>query len=257
MKENLLSLYNQFGSPLLESFVGKTTRKRPTEIIDDLDSEVFAYVPDEDILRRFVINNGKRVESRIRLEFPFDVDFGDKSLDTHYDVKGVGLETWESIYADDEFFSVNDTNVYATWLCSDWRMETNVYKNFYTELSKDQQREIMASLNTNRRMEGLPPLKSPKDFLSESMVRKITSKKKTDILNDNDFQMFEDFKSLNRYIEEKSGSYGIESFKEENDFGNKRYWGYYKTLFSYDIKEYCYTDKFGNTVGLWIADTNG
>ena len=181
MKENLLTLYNQFGSPLLESFVGKTTRKRPTEIIDDLDSEVFAYVPDEDILRKFVINNGKRVESRIRLEFPFDVDFGDKNLDTHYDVKGVGLETWESVYADDEFFSVNDTNVYATWLCSDWRMETNVYKNFYTELSKDQQREIMASLNTNRRMEGLPPLKSPKDFLSESMVRKITSKKKTDI----------------------------------------------------------------------------
>ena len=257
MKENLLSLYNQFGSPLLESFVGKTTRKRPTEIIDDLDSEVFAYVPDEDILRRFVINNGKRVESRIRLEFPFDVDFGDKSLDTHYDVKGVGLETWESIYADDEFFSVNDTNVYATWLCSDWRMETNVYKNFYTELTKDQQREIMASLNANRRMEGLPPLKSPKDFLSESMVRKITSKKKTDILNDNDFQMFDDFKSMNRYIEEKSGSYGIESFKEENDFSNKRYWGYYKTLFSSDIKEYCYTDKFGNTVGLWIADTNG
>lgn len=73
---------------------------------------------------------------------------------------------------------------------------------------------------------------SPKDFLSESMVRKITSKKKTDILNDNDFQIkFEDFKSMNRYIEEESGSYGIESFKEENDFDNKRYWGYYKTLF--------------------------
>ena len=65
---------------------------------------------------------------------------------------------------------------------------------------------------------------SPKDFLSESMVRKITSKKKTDILNDNDFQMFDDFKSMNRYIEEKSGSYGIKLFKEENDFANKRYW---------------------------------
>ena len=54
---------------------------------------------------------------------------------------------------------------------------------------------------------------SPKDFLSESMVKKITSKKKTDILNDNDFQMFDDFKSMNRYIEEKSGSYGIKLFK--------------------------------------------
>ena len=68
MKENLLTLYNQFGSPLLESFVGKTARKRPTEIIDDVDSEVFAYVPDEDILRRFIINNGKRVFNCIRLE---------------------------------------------------------------------------------------------------------------------------------------------------------------------------------------------
>lgn len=98
---------------------------------------------------------------------------------------------------------------------------------------------------------------SPKDFLTESMVRKITSKKKTDILNDNDFQMFEDFKSMNRYIEEKSESYGIKLFKEENDFDKKRDWGWYKALFSSDIKEYCYTDKFGNTVGLWIADTNG
>ena len=98
---------------------------------------------------------------------------------------------------------------------------------------------------------------SPKDFLSESMVKKITSKKKTDILNDNDFQMFEDFKSLNHYIEENSMFYGIETFKEENDFNKKRDWGWYKTLSSFDIKEYCYTDKFGNTVGLWIADTNG
>ena len=118
-------------------------------------------------------------------------------------------------------------------------------------------KENLLTLYNQFRSPLLESFVSPKDFLSESMVRKIASKKKTDILNDNDFQMFEDFKSMNRYIEEKSGSYGIESFKEENDFGNKRYWGYYKTLFSSDIKEYCYTDKFGNTVGLWIADTNG
>ena len=118
-------------------------------------------------------------------------------------------------------------------------------------------KENLLTLYNQFRSPLLETFVSSKDFLSESMVRKITSKKKTDILNDNDFQMFEDFKSMNRYIEEKSGSYGIESFKEENDFGNKRYWGYYKTLFSSDIKEYCYTDKFGNTVGLWIADTNG
>ena len=119
-------------------------------------------------------------------------------------------------------------------------------------------KENLLTLYNQFRSPLLESFVSPKDFLSESMVRKITSKKKTDILNDNDFQIkFEDFKSMNRYIEEESGSYGIESFKEENDFGNKRYWGYYKTLFSSDIKEYCYTDKFGNTVGLWIADTNG
>lgn len=121
-------------------------------------------------------------------------------------------------------------------------------------------KENLLSLYNQFRSPLLESFASPKDFLSESMVRKITSKKKTDILNDNDFdfQMFEDFKSMNRYIEEKSGSYGIESFKEENDFDNKRYWGYYKTLYSFDnIKEYSYTDKFRNTVGLWIADTNG
>ena len=257
MKENLLTLYNRFGSPLLESFVDKTTRKRPTEIIDDMNSEVFAYVPDEDILRRFIINNGRHIDGRIRMEFPFDVDFEDESLKRHCEPKGIGFEIWDSEEGDYEIFGDEDTNVYATWNIPGYRMNTDVYKNFYTELSKDQQREIMASLNKHRRLQGLSPLKSPKDFLSESMVRKITSKKKTDILNDNDFQMFDDFKSMNRYIEEKSGSYGIESFKEENDFGNKRYWGYYKTLFSSDIKEYCYTDKFGNTVGLWIADTNG
>ena len=67
---------------------------------------------------------------------------------------------------------------------------------------------------------------SPKDFLSESMVKKITSKKKTDILNDNVFQIkFEDFKSMNHFIEENSMFYGIESFKEENDFDKKRDWG--------------------------------
>ena len=120
-------------------------------------------------------------------------------------------------------------------------------------------KENLLSLYNQFRSPLLESFVSPKDFLSESMVRKITSKKKTDILNDNDFQIkFEDFKSMNRYIEEESGSYGIESFKEENDFDNKRYWGYYKTLFSsFGIKEYCYTDKFRNTVGLWIADTNG
>ena len=120
-------------------------------------------------------------------------------------------------------------------------------------------KENLLSLYNQFRSPLLESFVSPKDFLSESMVRKITSKKKTDILNDNDFQIkFEDFKSMNRYIEEESGSYGIESFKEENDFDNKRYWGYYKSLFSsFGIKEYCYTDKFRNTVGLWIADTNG
>lgn len=257
MKENLLTLYNQFGSPLLESFVDKTTRKRPTEIIDDMNSEVFAYVPDEDILRRFIINNGIHIDGRIRMEFPFDVDFEDESLKRHCEPKGIGFEIWDSEEGDYEIFGDEDTNVYATWNIPGYRMNTDVYKNFYTELSKDQQREIMASLNTHRRLQGLTPLKSPKDFLSESMVRKITSKKKTDILNDNDFQMFEDFKSLNHYIEENSMSYGIETFKEENDFNKKRDWGWYKTLSSFDIKEYCYTDKFGNTVGFWIADTHG
>ena len=118
-------------------------------------------------------------------------------------------------------------------------------------------KENLLSLYNQFRSPLLESFVSPKDFLSESMVRKIASKKKTDILNDNDFQMFEDFKSMNRYIEEKSGSYGIESFKEENDFPHKRYWGYYKALFSSGIKEYSYTDLFENTVGLWIADTNG
>ena len=89
-------------------------------------------------------------------------------------------------------------------------------------------KENLLSLYNQFRSPLLESFVSPKDFLSESMVRKITSKKKTDILNDNDFdfQMFEDFKSMNRYIEEKSGSYVIESFKEENDFDNKQYWGY-------------------------------
>ena len=87
-------------------------------------------------------------------------------------------------------------------------------------------KENLLTLYNQFRSPLLETFVSSKDFLPESMVRKITSKKKTDILNDNDFQMFDDFKSMNRYIEEKSGSYGIESFKEENDFGNKRYWGY-------------------------------
>ena len=77
-------------------------------------------------------------------------------------------------------------------------------------------KENLLTLYNQFRSPLLESFVSPKDFLSESMVRKITSKKKTDILNDNDFQIkFEDFKSMNRYIEEESGSYGIESFKEE------------------------------------------
>ena len=81
-------------------------------------------------------------------------------------------------------------------------------------------KENLLTLYNQFRSPLLESFVSPKDFLSESMVRKITSKKKTDILNDNDFQMFEDFKSMNRYIEEKSDSYGIKLFKEENDFAN-------------------------------------
>lgn len=178
MKENLLTLYNQFGSPLLESFVDKTTRKRPTEIIDDMNSEVFAYVPDEDILRRFIINNGIHIDGRIRMEFPFDVDFEDESLKRHCEPKGIGFEIWDSEEGDYEIFGDEDTNVYATWNIPGYRTNTDVYKNFYTELSKDQQREIMASLNTHRRLQGLTPLKSPKDFLPESFTKKITSKRK-------------------------------------------------------------------------------
>lgn len=99
-------------------------------------------------------------------------------------------------------------------------------------------KENLLTLYNQFRSPLLETFVSPKDFLSESMVRKITSKKKTDILNDNDFQMFDDFKSMNRYIEEKSMSYGIETFKEENDFNKKRDCGRYKTLSSFDIKEY-------------------
>lgn len=258
MKENLLTLYNQFGSPLLESFVGKTIRKRPTEIIDDMNSEVFAYVPDEDVLRRFIINNGIHIDGRVRLKFPFDVDFEDESLKGRYEPKGIGFEIWDSEEEDYEFFGVDDTNVYATWNIPGYRMSTDVYKNFYTELSKDQQREIIASLNTHRRLQGLPPLKSPKDFLTESMVRKISSKKKTDILNDNDFQMFEDFESFEEFLEEKSREYNLRMFEDYDanaSFGNQYFWGFFKTVHLHQkTKEYRYTDKFGNSVILWISD---
>lgn len=137
MKENLMTLYNRFGSPLLKSFVRKTTRKRPTEIIDGMNSKV-------------------------------------------------------------------------------------------------------------------------KFALSESFTKKITSKNKTDILNDNDFQMFEDFESFEKFLEEKSREYNLRMFEDldRNEWFNKQYfWGFFKTVHLHQkTKEYRYTDKFGNSVSLWISD---
>lgn len=139
MKENLLTLYNRFGSPLLKSFVRKTTRKRPTEIIDGMNSKV-------------------------------------------------------------------------------------------------------------------------KFALSESFTKKITSKNKTDILNDNDFQMFEDFESFEKFFEEKSKEYNLRMFKDldMNDWFDKLYfWGFNKIRHpkhAHQFKEYNYTDKFRNSVILWISD---
>lgn len=133
MKENLLSLYNQFGSLLLVSFVGKTTRKRPTEIIDDMNSEKVKFA------------------------------------------------------------------------------------------------------------------------LSESFTKKISSKNKTDILNDNDFQMFEDFESFEKFLEEKSKEYNLRMF--DTNLNNHDFWGFFKIVYTkYQTKEYRYTDKFGNYAFLWISD---
>lgn len=140
MKENLLTLYNRFGSPFLKSFVRKTTRKRPTKIIDDMNSEKVKFA------------------------------------------------------------------------------------------------------------------------LSESFTKKISSKNKTDILNDNDFQMFEDFESFEKFLEEKSKEYNLRIFKDldRNEwFNNQHFWGFGKIVFVHQIKEYRYTDKFGNSVGLWISDIHG